>query len=211
MHCPGVGFVPRENRLVVRIAVLSIQDTPFAVVQVSAGKILPMLQTLLTSCSRSYRFSGVAVRATEACSLFSAASLRQRATHHWRTKHVREKRRQIRAVDCCRPRPGVVCGLHFGEQFCIRKITRLTVHHAAPNHVIVRMTSVIAQAQRPSCHHSWFDRHYVFDISTNEGRAMLSLLTSAYLAGKTAIVWGGSTCSNVGGDIIETATSVDLG
>jgi hypothetical protein len=96
------------------------------------------------------------------------------------------------------------------SQTGLEKITGLTVHHQGPNHVIVRMTNVIPQAQRPACHHSWFDRHYVFDVATNKGRAMLSLLTSAYLAGKSAVVFGGLTCTTVGGDVIETATSVDL-
>jgi hypothetical protein len=92
----------------------------------------------------------------------------------------------------------------------MEKITELAIHMNGANHAIVRMTNVIPQAQRPACHQTWWDRQYIFDVSTARGRAMLSVLTSAYLAGKPAQVNGANTCTTVGPDIIETANGVRL-
>ncbi|HKY37317.1 MAG TPA: hypothetical protein VJN18_15345 [Polyangiaceae bacterium] len=90
------------------------------------------------------------------------------------------------------------------------KLTELTIHYAGTNVALVRTTNVVAQVNRPGCHQTWFDRHYMFDVSTSKGKAMFSQLTAAYLAGYSVVLQGGANCTTAGGDVVETLTGVRM-
>ncbi|HKY37315.1 MAG TPA: hypothetical protein VJN18_15335 [Polyangiaceae bacterium] len=91
------------------------------------------------------------------------------------------------------------------------KIASLTVFRHGTNHVVVGMTTNIPAAQRPTCHEDWdWERQYVFDVSTSKGKALLSLLMSAYLAGKSVTVAGTGSCVTVGTYVLETVGEASL-
>ena len=62
---------------------------------------------------------------------------------------------------------------------------------------------------RPSCH-SGGNNEYAFDVSTNKGRALLSTAQAALLAGRYVSIFGGSSCTTVGAQPIETLQTLIL-
>jgi hypothetical protein len=67
----------------------------------------------------------------------------------------------------------------------------------------------LAVGGRPSCHNGG-TTEYAFDVSTNKGRALLSIAQAALLAGKYVSIIGGSTCTTIGGQSIETLQTLTL-
>ncbi len=68
---------------------------------------------------------------------------------------------------------------------------------------------------RPACHNAAYTTHYAFDISTAKGKALLSTLEAAMLAGKTVTVnyVSTGTCTTLAGtgssgDQLETLDSL---
>lgn len=57
---------------------------------------------------------------------------------------------------------------------------------------------------RPACHNPTYSTHYAFDISTAKGKALLSILQAAQLAGKKINITGWNVCTNLGNEQIET-------
>jgi hypothetical protein len=53
--------------------------------------------------------------------------------------------------------------------------------------------------------------YFAFDVSTSKGKALLSVLLSAYLAGKGVGVQGAGSCTNAGAVTLETVSKVTLG
>ena len=51
----------------------------------------------------------------------------------------------------------------------------------------------------PGCHISNHDGEFAFDLQTDKGKALLSLLQGALLGGKTVGIGGASSCFNVNG------------
>jgi hypothetical protein len=62
---------------------------------------------------------------------------------------------------------------------------------------------------KPTCHTAAADS-YGFDISTNKGKAMFSLLQGAMLAGKTVGFGGASTCTIVGSEPYSVMETLDI-
>ncbi len=50
---------------------------------------------------------------------------------------------------------------------------------------------------RPSCHSTFNPNQWAFDISTNKGKAMLTMVQTALLSGKRIGVTGSGSCINV--------------
>jgi hypothetical protein len=63
---------------------------------------------------------------------------------------------------------------------------------------------------RPACHDEDFSSHYAWDISSNKGRAMLSIIQAAQLSGKKLLLIGSDTCTATGENTIETLTAVSI-
>jgi len=61
---------------------------------------------------------------------------------------------------------------------------------------------------RPTCHNASYTVHYGFDISTEKGKALLSLATAAMLSGKRVAANGTGACTNLGSVTIETLGSL---
>ena len=60
-----------------------------------------------------------------------------------------------------------------------------------------RVALTTAVTGRPACHNATFTTHYGFDVSTAKGKAALSMLTAAQLAGKRVVIFGTAACINV--------------
>jgi hypothetical protein len=63
---------------------------------------------------------------------------------------------------------------------------------------------------RPACHNAVFVTHFAFDISTAKGKALLSVATAAFLAGKSVFITGSNTCINPGSGNMESISSLAI-
>jgi hypothetical protein len=85
------------------------------------------------------------------------------------------------------------------------KITSVSV--TGTNFTVIIMGS--APSSRPGCH-TGPTQAYAFDISTTKGKALLSLAQAGYLSKNNTIATGGTTCTTVGTNVIETLQSLEL-
>src|ERR1044071_4687648 len=90
------------------------------------------------------------------------------------------------------------------------KIISITIYNGT-NFATVGFTNITGT--RPSCHNASISAEYAFDLSTNKGKALLSLAQSAQLAGKTVGFAGPSTntCTTVQAGLnIETLSIMNV-
>jgi hypothetical protein len=63
---------------------------------------------------------------------------------------------------------------------------------------------------RPACHNAAYTVHYGFDLSTAQGKALLSTASAAQLAGKRLTATGSNTCVNLGSVTLEQLESLTI-